>query len=489
MITELWLQPPLAFARLGNPKEPLDSFHWGPNDELPTGTGKTTILPAKTFIHEADGSLSSIVPNQIIFASEDGVKAVCPFFELHGRWTKDGKEFQGPIKKDILEDFEFSTKDLVWQVRVANLKPFFMTQDPATRIEAELKIDGDDFDSKNLEGISPEGLQNVLVPVGQHILLGKVRVIRPSGEETKYRLRFFPPPGEIYGPTDFPSRVDNTFSLPLTSLILNRHSSWCHFKPGSADPRGIPGGQYAQNENGLSLGLVDDTSDGIISCSITGTDLVAKARIVVAPPHLAPDRRHFVSIADGLKDRMERAQVHDKSYFSEKDFTPRLSVDSGGKIRHENISNLEMARLELRDLLERVLETMWLSNLDAYNNRIRILDNPMNAIFSRQPYPAGLVEIFDMKPTAADPLPLVGNARKRHRRLSAFQLLETHLRQRPDELEKLVRLPLDPSFLYDKRMPALMHGSYGEPLSLTRRQFDLLAFLVAMLRAQTEEDS
>jgi hypothetical protein len=372
---------------------------------------------------------------------------------------------------------------------MANLKPFFMTQDPTTRIEAELEIQGDDFGPKELQGRSPRGMQNLLVPEGKFIPLGTVCVINPSDEEPACRLRFFPPPGEIYGPTNFRSRVDNTFQLSDDVLILNQHSSWCRFKVGDVDPRGFPGSQYAQDANNVSLGLVDDASDGIISCRLRGTELVASARIVVAPPHLAPDRRHFVSIADGLKDRMDRAEVYDPSYFSEKETTHRLSVSKKDEFEKEQLSRREMAQLELHDLLERVLETMWLSNLDAYNHRIEILDNPLNAIFSRQPYSADQHKVFDVKATPEDPLPLVDNARRRHRRLSAFKILQTNLRQRPGELETLVRTPLDPSLLFDKRMPALMHGSYGEPLYLTRRQFELVAALVAMLRANTEENS
>ncbi|HZI47375.1 MAG TPA: hypothetical protein VFD75_06235 [Pyrinomonadaceae bacterium] len=490
MISELWFQPPLAFARFGNPNDPLEAFHWGPNDELPSGTGKTTILPAKTFIHQNDGSVLSKIPDRIVFASDVGVKAVCPFFELHGAWQDEaGNKRTGRIDKKVLTDSKLSTKDLVWNIKVANLKPFFMTQDPTTRIEAELEIQGDDFVPKQLQGRSPQGMQNVLVPEGKFIPLGTVLVINPSDEEPACRLRFFPPAGEIYGPTNFRSRVDNTFQLPENVLFLNQNSSWCRFKPGDVDTRGFPGSQYAQDANSVSLGLVDDASDGIISCRVRGTDLVASARIVVAPPHLAPDRRHFVSIADGLKDRMNRAEVYDPSYFSKEKFTHRLTVTNQDEFGKEQLSNLEMAQVELHDLLERVLETMWLSNLDAYNHRIEILDNPLNAIFSRQPYSADQHKVFDVTPTPADPLPLVDNARRRHRRLSAFQILQTYLRQRPGDLGTLVRTPLDPSLLFDKRMPALMHGSYGEPLYLTRRQFELVAALVAMLRANIEEES
>lgn len=489
-IKALWFQPPLAFARLGNPDKPLEAFHWGPNDETPAGTGKTTILASKTLIHQDDDTVRSMVPRKIIFGTEDGMKAVCPFFELHGSWRDGaGEKHEGPLTKDVLTAAGWNIQDLVWDVKVANLKPFFMCQDPTTRIDAQITINGDDFQTKELRGISPPGLPNLLVPEGKHILLGTVRLIRPSAEEPELRLRFFPPRGKIYGPTNLRSRVGKTFTFDDEVLILNKHSIWCRFKPSTVDLRGLPGNQYAQDANGQSLGMVDDTSDGIITCRIRETQLSAAARIVVAPPHLAPDRRHFVSIADGLKDRTERHDVHSKSYFSKDEYTKQFHQDSDGKIWIKRVSNHDMAQIELHDLMERVLETMWLINLDAYNHRVALIDNPLNAILGRQPYTPRPFGVFDTTPTEGDPLPLVDNARKKHRRLSAFQILETHLRQRPGDLDQLVRLPLDPNLLYDKRMPALMHGSYAEPLYLTRRQFDLLAALVAELRANTEEDS
>ena len=489
-IGALWLQPPLAFARLGNPDKPLEAFHWGPNDEIPDGTGKTTILASRTLILQDDDTVRSEVPKKIVFGTEDGMKAVCPFFELHGCWRDAaGERHEGPITKDVLNAAGWDTQDLVWDVKVANLKPFSMCQDPTTRIDAQLEIRGDDFQPKELRGISPAGLPNVLVPEGKHIPLGKARLIKPSDQEPELRLRFYPPRGEIYGPTNLRSRVGKTFTFDDEVLLLNKHSIWCRFKPSPVDLRGLPGNQYAQDVNGLSLGMVDDTSDGIITCRIRGTQLSAAARIVVAPPHLAPDRRHFVSIADGLKDRTERQDVYSESYYSKEQFTKRFHQSSDGKIWIEQVSNHEMAQVELHDLMERVLETMWLINLDAYNHRVALIDNPLNAILGRQAYNPKPFGVFETTPTDADPLPLVDNARKKHRRLSAFQILETHLRQRPGDLDQLVRLPLDPNLLYDKRMPALMHGSYAEPLSLTRRQFDLLAALVARLRAKTEEDS
>lgn len=492
MICDLWLEPPLAFARLGNANEPLESFFWGPNDEKPSGTSKTTILPAKTFLITEDGSSKPDLPKHITFSSENGIKAVCPFFELHGRWrTADGKCLEGPITEELLVSLDHSTKELTWQIKVANLKPYFMTKSPDTRIEAEVDIQGNDFNVHKLEGRSPAKAAQPLVPVGQSIALGSVRVIKPNAEAPVCRLRFFPPTGEIYGPTNFKTRDfgNDKYELPDSVLILNENSIWCRFKPAPEDRRGLPGDQFAHDRNGVSLGLVDDISDGIISCRLIGTELVASARVVVTPPHFAPDRRHFISIADGLKDRMDRAEVHSSSYISNKEQTYRLAVDEAGNVIEVKVSNHDMAKLEIRDLMERVLETMGLSNLDAYNNRIEVLDNPLIAITSGQPYPAEKHKVFNVEPTLEEPLPLVALGRNEHRRLSALQILETNLQQRLAPLEELVRPPLDPNPFYDRRMPTLMHGSIGEPLHLTRRQYDLLAAWVALLRADIEEDS
>src|ERR1700755_159295 len=98
-LTHIWLAPPLAFGRLGSSPTPCANFHWSRNDLTPDGTGTTTLVPAETLELDASGAVSSSVPDRIVFRDdqEGGIRPVCPFYELHGTWTEDGKEVEGPI--------------------------------------------------------------------------------------------------------------------------------------------------------------------------------------------------------------------------------------------------------------------------------------------------------------------------------------------------------------------------------------------------------
>lgn len=511
MLKALWFYPPLAFARIGLSDEPLESFYWGPNDESPTGTGKTTIIPATTLADAACGTVEARPPRPpepVLFQDKKGVKPVCPFFELHGSWRdKDGTVSDVPITEEILKRAKKKSSDLTWSVRVANLKPYFMTLDEDTRIDADLQIAGDSYGKNELRGVSPKVAMQPLVPKRQYIPLGIVRLVRPRDADDVFRLRFYPPKGRIYGPTNLKERdfgealnqktgkvEKDAYDIPDEFLILNARSSWAKCKPSDVDPRGTPGGQFASDKNGVSLGLVDDVSDGIISCSLAGTPLVARARVVVAPPHYAPDRRHLISIADGLKDRVGREEVHKKNYFSETEQTHRPTVNSQGEVGCQPVIKRQMARLEIHDLLERVIETMGLSNLDAFNDRVDLNDNPLNAIISGLPYKPPLKPgehgVFQTPPSTDQyPLPLFEMGRQNHRRLSSLEIFENLLRQNPSTIAKKIRPPGDPSPFFDRRMPALMLGSSGQPLHLTGRQYDLLFAWAKILRASIKEGS
>lgn len=492
MIERLWLYPPLAFARLGPSKQPLESFHWGPNDLRPEGTGKTTIISATTLVvDEESGHVSSVPTGRPRFRDAEGLRPVCPFFELHGEWTVDGKLHTGPITPELLSSFKQTLSRLSWKVEVANLKPFFMTQDADTRIHAEVSARGDDFLVKELRGRSPVGAAQPLVPEGKYLDLGTIRLVNPSIAEV-IRLRFHPPQGNIYGPTNFKQRevAPEPYVLADEFLILNPGSVWSRWTPPPGDRRGLPGGQFAQDRHSVSLGLVDDTSDGIISCRLEGTNLVAHARIVVAPPHFAPDRRHVVSIADGLKDRVGRDEVHQDSYFSEEEEADQFRVTVEGKVVRQTSTARRVTALEVNDLMERAFETLDLTNIDALNNRVNLRENPSIAIRSGRPYKKDEQKALAARRiTGQHPLPITEEGRQHHRRFSASEIFESMLRQRPTFIRDLVRPPVGDDPFFDFKMPMLMRGSSGEPLHLTRRQYDLLVRWAAELRESIKEGS
>jgi hypothetical protein len=445
-LTRLWLYPPLAFARLGSADTPLDAFFWGPNDDTPRGTGTTSIQPAETLAVRDDGTVFSWTPAEICFHDDGGIRPVCPFFELHGEWSDGGVTRRGPLTPDVVE-----SSRLRWRIDVANLKPFNMTRDEQTKIVASVALKGNECASAaELQGRSPQRAANPLVPADRFIPLGFVRLTCPNREFPGYRLRFTPGRGKFFGPPTLPDPWKA--HVPPEQLFLNAGSSWCRWKYDEIDPRAAPKGQYAQADDGTSVGLVDDVCDGIVSCAVDGADVApAVARIVVGPPDYAPDRRTPVSLADGLKDRVDRAEVLDPSYFAD----------------------MALVSSEVGDLLERAYETANNMNVDALDNLWSDIENPWIARQQNVPYdPSNRLD--PIEPTAANPLPLTAHARANHRRFFSIDVLTDFVRKHPDVIRRRVREPRGTDPFFDPKMPMFMRGSTGGPLHLSRRQYDLL---------------
>ncbi len=454
MIDRLWLQPPLAIARLGPSPVPCDNYRWGPSDLSPRGSGKTTVEPAPTLDLAADGTLTERTPDRVVFKDEHGWRPICPYFELHGSWTVDGTSRTGPLTAEVLAQFGLGPADLRWEVAVANHKAHHYTQSPGDRIEARAEVRGDDHMPHPLGGTSPLGAAPPLVAPGQTLPLGTVQVPAPNDLLPELRLRFTPAVGAVYGPTDLPNQPappgePEAYLLPPERLILNPDAVWCGFPLAvtSNDPRTMPPGLFANAENQVSLGLIDDVCDGTVTVTLPG-GLRATARIVAGPPDFAPDRRPFVSLADGLTDRVRRGEVHDPAY----------------------LADARQTALEIRDLFERILETMGNINVDVQNERV---GSPL-------PVPEELTGVV---------LGLTESGRRRHRRFVALEVLEDLLREQPELIGQVVREPVpdDPGF--DARMPVAMRGADAAALHLTRRQYDLLVAWARSLRADTEVGS
>ncbi|MEV6974045.1 hypothetical protein [Kitasatospora sp. NPDC093806] len=454
MIDRIWLQPPLAIARLGPSPVPCDNYQWGPSDLTPRGSGKTTVLPAPTLDLAPDGTLSERTPDRVVFKDADGWRPVCPYFELHGSWTVDGTGHTGPLTEAVLARFGLGPADVRWRVAVGNHKAHHYTGSPGDRIDASVEVDGDDHGRHPLDGVSPPGADRPLVPPGAALPLGSVQVPRPNEALPELRLRFTPAVGAVYGPTDLPNRPaepgePEQYELPPDRLILNPAAVWRHFPLADTqvDPRTMPPGLFANAENETSVGLVDDVCDGTVSVSLPGGPS-ATARIVVSPPDFAPDRRPFVSLADGLADRVLRAQVSDPAYLADR----------------------RQTALEVRDLFERILETMANINVDVQNERVGFLlpvpDEPDGVVL-------GLTE----------------NGRRRHRRYVALEVLEDVLREQPDLIGRVVRAPVPDDPAPNARMPFAMRGADSYDLHLTRRQYDLLVGWARSLRDETEPGS
>jgi hypothetical protein len=509
LLKRIFIAPPLAFARVGPSSTPCDAFMWGASDLSPKGTGQTTLVPTLTFTVAPDGALSAHVPDRIVFRDSEGIRPVAPFFELHGEWTDaSGAEASGPLTPALLASWGATPADVSWSVHIANLKAYHYTREPGDRVEAKVTVRGDEHTRVALLGFSPVDAAAPLIGAARPLPMGAVQAPAPSAEYPELRLRFYPPRGRIYGPTDanervlaldyehetpFGSRPNaewRDFALDPDCLIANPDAHWSRYVsalselgpfPG-ADPRNTPSSLLAAPYSPIawagermlsrSLGLVDDVGDGVVACSVTvrGIALTALARIVVGPPDFAPANRPPVSLADNLADREARDSVRSETWTDE-----------------------ELAGAVL-DILERAYETSDLMHRDYQNWR----SHSTNArTFAREGTRSGLDEedldgLLWPRPDraavaqgASDGLPISHAGTRQHRRYNALEFLADRLRENPDLIDQWVRRPRDPKPYFDKRMPALMRGSDGGPQHLTRRQYEIIRLWAERLRQNT----
>jgi hypothetical protein len=508
VLKRIWLAPPLAFARVGPSRTPCPAFLWSDSDVSPRGTGYTALVPAETLALDPAGHVTSQLPAELVFRDEEGIRPVCPFFELHGEWREAGGTLaQGPITAAMLKTWGVPLSKVKWHVQLGSLKAFHYTYEDSDRIHAQVTVQADQNKRLPLLGASPAG-KRALIPPSRPMPMGEVQVARCSERFPEIRLRFYPPKGLVYGPSDLAARLKGVdydhevgsehpnrewrgFTLDAERLIVNPQSHWATYLPaqaklaplGAADYRNSPTGLLATTYERIgwlkgkptlqrSLGLVDDVSDGIVSCALTikGKTLRADARIVVGPPDFAPANRTPVSLADALADREDR-----------------------GSIRQRSPAPDELRELAA-DILERAFETSQLIHKDYQNRRSQRTNDQSFVVDGTQaqyeqedvramlwPVPSA----DDVKSGRAHPMALVEAGTRAHRRLSAIEFLEDRFRENPRLVDDWLRRPLDAKPFFDKRMPALMRGSDGRPFHLTRRQWEIVRLWVASLKKGT----
>jgi hypothetical protein len=352
------------------------------------------------------------------------------------------------------------------------------------------------------------------------------------------RLRFTPGKGEVYGPrlpTKSADKPVTTASIPSClpegqeapwdrilqgrmheivvkpeNRILNGEAAFASYLagvPDETDPQPDDSYDGAKNGSQIALGIIDDVCDGVVEAHLVlgGRRYSAAARVSVGPPDFSPDRRHFVSGADDLADR-----------------------DCAGIAVTD--ANLEETEAEIADLLTRVFETASQINLDA--ERVKFLDSQYRGHQSPQmpatdyrsltpkdaPYadisaitiPADYAHV-DHSTEPRSRLPFTDTAALAHAKLAERHYLLQFLRARFQHVRKLVRpafkrfheleavydespdpagdySTVDPPRLrdarvdrdgaYDMRMPPFMRDADALPLSLTRRQYDMLIGLL-----------
>jgi len=446
-------------------------------------------------------------------------RPVCPWFVVFAKWRND-PEWRILLRQD-LKDIGVPATGVCWHVMVANRKAYNMSLKVEDIVYAEAAIGGEqddhygkvqrlieqrltarsdmdywtkysEFRGKPLK-VEPNPDAWLIPPDEQGFGLGRIQAPVFS-ERYGIRLRFIAPPGVVYGPRGLRERIDTllnemtkpdrdaTFDdwthlnmigkqLAPRYCILNPHSGWAQKQIGPGDEvRTLPGPQFAhiqvtKNRQATchSLGLLDDFSDGIVTVTLAGADgtrWMAKARIVVGPPDLAPDRRHPLTLYDALDDR---------AYLADSD-------GHRGYEGHPDKLSKDEWRQEVMDLFRHAYETAGLMNVDA-------MDNRLNKPFRK-----------DIPRAAPGELPLTRIARDKHRRLASPEALEDLLREQEKRQPKrrvilepgqentqhgLINLPPGPNGQVPEpnsfdRMVPVMRGSHFAPMHLTKRKIEVL---------------
>ncbi|HKV09290.1 MAG TPA: hypothetical protein VJ725_14195 [Thermoanaerobaculia bacterium] len=426
-IQELRILPPLAIARFGSSPDPMDNYELRVPEGDPAGFRELVAAETLVVSRESGEIVESTVPPAVAFRDTQGkLKPVAPFFEVWARFTEDGP--LEPLTREHLND----PAELTWRVRVGNHKLFRRTGDDRDRIEAETGPFSD-HTVKPLAGRAAHFREGKSVP------LGSVQYLRPTDAFPEIRLRFTPATGKVYGhrPGD-PNTVDTVYD-PVRGRWDNHNDGFESLPPGTP-PSTIPVQIYARDQRpgpnrGRNLGYLDDSCDGIIEAEIqvNGRTLTSFARITVGPPDYAPDSSHPRTVADEIEQMILGPAV-----------TSSVEADT------------------VIDIVRRALETMRLMNSEAWN--VLYADGAFtpqqaNYVNAQDRHAAVLQALEGLKKPAGSP--------ERTAAVGALSLVHSMLRSYDNAM-------IDRSPAGFMAMPALMRGSDGQNLALTRRQRNLV---------------
>jgi len=427
-IRALRILPPLAIGRLGSSPEPLENYDVRVSDRDPLGFRE--IHGALTFVVDADtgGIRRSYTPESVRFKDARGrVKPVAPFLEV---WADvDGTLV--PLTTALLARENIGVDAIEWCVQVGNQKAFRRTGQARDRIDANT----DWFRGharQSLAGRCANFLPRKTLPFGH------VQFIRPTDEFPEIRLRFTPAKGVIYGAND-----DRTRSEDVADVIYDSgRGSWSGYTDGDADPSTIvtnPGGIYANtgDDRTTSRGYLDDECDGIVEVRIASLNLGAFARIGAGPPDYAPDSFPVRTIADELEQILLGPHVGDD----------------------------EVSPEWTEEILRRAFETVRLQNTTVLNGNSVINGGPANSM-ALQDSRLGRAAEPIMAPAIVDSIAL----RALHQ--SVFAALRGGTAAWFAEVLREYEEVGDLTNAGRRKMPAMMRGSDGLHLALTRRQYN-----------------
>ena len=525
-IDQIYFMPPIAVARLGGSHTPVDAFDWV-EDPSAFGAGNTVVRPKVSLQVMPDGSVEPYIPRQLQFKDSGLIRPVCPFFELTAAWTDaaaNPEQQSGPLTPSLLEQAGLRLDQMWFSVHAVNRKAARRTGDASCSFEAAVYVRATDYVPQELMAYSREPGREPLVSPERPIRLGSVQVIRPSRSQSPVmqvnldtiRIRFTPGAGEVYGPP-IAKEGESTGSrrghpiVPERNRILNPRASWTAYTFDNPplptpQPRDTYDGADDPVRKNVSFGVVDDTCDALIRVFFNPpgtTGLEARARVIVAPPHFAPDRRPFFSWADDLDDRAA--------------IPPPTDVKA--------------MRTEVLDLFQRALETAALTNVDLTRNA-RLLpggmgEKPPAAVADEFPAADGRTMTtedvvkgekflsFLGQQMLGDPAggdPDTGRPKRselavqQHEKLAEPEYLLWFLTENADRLRDIIRPPYarvpelaaapdqnhglrelrDPrvahDLSFDMRMPPYLRDSDGASLSITHRQWEVLDRFMSELK-------
>ena len=490
-IRRLFFTPPIALARLGGSTTPMDAFDWVVGD--PHTIAETRVRPTWTLIVDSQGGVTPQLPDKLSVRDGPLLRPVAPFLELWAM-TGDGAPSEWlpqPVTPALLAANGTGESQASFRVTALNRKAARRTGNAALRFGTFPPVDvrADDHRVVELRGESPPDAPRRMIPAGRFIPLGQVQVLRPTAQPANQpwsgivrvdvvRLRVTPARGRIYGP---PAAVTaQPSAVTPDRAFLDPAAGWFGAPRGS---RVVPADTVDERADQRSLGVVDDTCDLTVTAllAVGGSTLRARANVSVGPPHFAPDRRPFLSLADELNDR-----EHD----------PARDTTMGPSERSEWVE----------DLFERIYETVALLDVDFWRSgRARQLTPgerraaiPGDAVPQPTLAMGGTDRLRDPEiaipgPSDIEPLPLAARARSRHRSLSDLSELVPWVLSHPGRLQELVRPPfafilggdgvLGDDSRTSMQMPPFMRNSNARSLTLARWQYDLLMAWAAALAA------
>jgi hypothetical protein len=495
-IQAIFVDPPIAIARLGGSRIPLDAYIWVEPGN-PRSDGNTVVAPWWSLDVHPDGSVAPRMPTDVRLRDGDLIRPVAPFFEV---WASIGEPGSPPsrwqdvpLTPALLQEFQLGEAALTFQFDAQNRKAArrVVNDDLAFGTYPPVAVSANDHGVHALSATSPPGAAVPMIPAGRTIPLGSVQVMRsrrqPKSDDRPapwqdvvnvevIRFRFTPAHGHFYGPPEAARTTEHRQSaVDKANAFLDPKGGWYR---QSTEETIAPADTYdvlqESNDTGPSLGVVDDTCEVrvTITLALPGRPLVAHANIFVGPPDFGPDRRPFLSLADELGDR-----------------------GAASAARNQAMTKAEREAW-VEDLFERIYETVSLFNLDhfQFNSGIRLQGDRLlpkrdalagdgvltpkdHAMTNRD----ALRNITNRVPlrTEKQPLPLSEYARMRHKSIQDIDALKELLDENPGRLQQLIRRPFEVEAdengaVTTMRMPPFMRNSNAFPLTLSAWQYDLL---------------